>query len=180
MKKYLLLFIIMLLCLAGLTSCGGGASDEVILNELEELAPKAKELYDIIYGDGLAHGEPDESGYAKVSDEAKYKSENEIVLAMLEVFTPEYYQILSNVAFKGVSVDEGAIAEKFYEKDGILYVNPSVTADFGEIEIPDLKQAKVIKKNRYMAIVEIPVEDSSIEVTLRLVDGSYRIDSPIF
>lgn len=165
-----------------LNSCGG-AADEEILSALESLAPKATEMYGVIYGDTLPHGEEDKSGMCVVSSDSEYKSIAEIESAMLEVFTDEYANVLKITAFMGVSSDEGEISPKFFEQNGILYVCPSVTDDFNVPTEVDLTGAEVVKKNQYMAKVNIPLsegEDDDIEVTLKLIDGVWKIDSPLF
>lgn len=180
MKKIAVILILALTTLTMLAACGGGASDAALLDALAEVAPKANALYAVIYGDALPHGDAADDGYCQVSASAPYKSISELRAAMDQVFSPEYSQILANTAFSGVSSDEGAISAKFVERGGVLFVNPSVTADFGEPRTFDMTQARVIKKNPYMAIVLLPHADGDLEVTLQNVDGQWLIDSPMF
>lgn len=183
MIKRLSLIVASLLCiLLAVPSCAGASDDEILL-ALGELAPGATEMYEIVYGDSLPHGVADSSGMCVVSEAAKYRSAEEISAAMLEVFSVEYAQVLANTAFRGVSVDEGERKPKFFEQDGVLYVCPSATEDFSVPAAPDLSGAKVTKKNKYMAIVNIPLgdgEEDDIEVTLRYTSNGWRIDSPLF
>lgn len=163
-----------------LISCGGGADDSEILSELSALAPRATELYRIIYSDALPRSEVSEDGYYRVSDEAPFTSVAELDAAMRRVFYYDYYKILANTAFKGVFAEEGEIVAKFTDRDGRLYVAPSVTAHFGEPREFDLTEAKVIKKNPYMAIVRIPHADGDVEVTLQKTESGWMINSPLF
>lgn len=179
MIKKAALFLAVLTMLIILVSCGG-ADDNEILSALGELSPKARELYGIVYGDALAHGEVEDDGYARVSEDAEYQSIDEIKAALSEVFTPEYCEIIYNTAFSGVAVEEGEISSKFGEDETGLYVNPSVTEGFAEPREFDITAAEVVKKNRFAAVVRIPHNDGDIEVTLTFIDGKWLIDSPMF
>ena len=171
----LILAAVVLFCCA----CGG-VSDKVLLDALAEAAPKASELYGIIYGDALPHGEALDDGYCQVSSSAPYKTITALRTAIGSVFSPEYSKILENTAFSGVSSDEGAISAKFVERGGVLFINPEVTADFGAPRTFDISKATVLKKNPYMAIVLLPHADGDLEVTLQNVNGKWMIDSPMF
>ena len=163
-----------------LTACGGGVSDQVLLDALTEAAPTAYELYGIIYGDELPHGDALDDGYCQVSSTAPFKSITALRTAIGSVFSPEYSKILENTAFSGVSSDEGAISAKFVERGGVLFVKPEVTEGFAKPRSFDISAARVVKKNPYMAIVLIPHADGDLEVTLQNVNGKWMIDSPMF
>ncbi len=180
MKKLLCLFLTMILVIAQLAACGGGASDEELLSALSALAPEAKELYSIIYGDALPHGEIGNDDYGQISPDAPYQSISELRAAIGKVFSHDYAKILANTAFNGVSSDEGMISAKFIERGYVLFVNPEVTEDFGEPREFDLSKAKVLKKNPYMAIVLLVHEEGDLEVSMKNVDGVWLIDSPMF
>lgn len=178
MRK-LALFIV-IISLTALCSCGGGADDAEILSALDELAPKAYELYEIVYGDALPHGEVEEDGYAKVSENAEYQSTAELQAALFEVFTPEYCQIISNTAFGGVSVEEGTVYAKFGEDETGFYVNPSATDNFAKPRQFDTSTATVTRKTHFIAEILIEHEDGDITVTLYNFRGKWLIDSPLF
>ncbi len=179
MKRFAVFFLLVIMIIS-LASCGGRADNAEILAELSALAPRATELYRIIYGDALPHGNVSEDGYYRVSDNAAFTSVDELDAAMREVFYYDYYKILANTAFFGVAAAEGEIGAKFVDKDGRLYVAPSVTEHFGEPREFDLTEAKVVKKNPYMAIVRIPHADGDIEVTLQMTENGWMINSPLF
>ena len=182
MRKLFLKIVAAMLIASALlfVGCGGGVSDEILISALEMAAPRANELYGVIYGDALEHLEAGDDGYCQISMEAKLRSIADIRTALRTVFTPEYCAILENTAFNGVSSEEGMIAAKFVERSNVLFVNPEVTADFGEPRTFDLSKAKVIKKNPYMAIILLTHESGDIEVALKNVDGIWLIDSPMF
>ncbi len=177
MKKLsIILAFIMSFCLF---SCGGGNSEE-ILGDFAALAPRATELYRIIYSDGLPHGEIGENGYAAVSEDAEFSSIDEIEAAMEEVFFSDYCNILANTAFLGVYTAEGEIKAKFIEMDGVLYVAPSATEHFSAPREFDISEAKVVKKNKYMATVLVPHPDGDIEVSLQNTESGWKINSPLY
>lgn len=180
MKKVLVLLFCLIFSANLLLSCGTAVSDEEIISALVQLAPKARAVYGVVYGDGLAHGPADDTGYCLVDVEAEYASIAEIKAAIYTVFTPEYGQIIENTAFRGVETDEGYIGAKFMERDGSLYVNPSATSDFSLPREFDMDTAAVKEKTIYMAEIVLEHVDGNIEVTLQYMDGKWLIDSPLY
>ncbi len=164
---------------ASLSSCGG-APDEEIISALGKITPDALEMLDVVYGDFVPHGEADESGMCVVSEDSKYKSTDQINKALLEVFSEEYTEIIKNTAFRGVIADEGEINPKFFEQDGILYVNPSATENFKFVESIDLNGCEVMKKNKFMAIVSVPQGEGAeddMEITMHYTEYGWKIDN---
>jgi hypothetical protein len=163
-------------------SCGmGSQNDSELLSVLSELAPTARELYGIIYGDELPHEtEAGSDGYYAVSNDAEYQSVSELKTVMIEVFSSGYLQVLYNTAFNGVSSDEGTIGAKFIEKDGRLYVNPDSTNGFGKPREFDLINSRVVKSNRYKAIIAVPYGDGVLDVSMQKDNGKWKIDSAIY
>ena len=179
MIKKLSLILSMLILTASVSSCGG-APDEEIIAALNELAPKAVEMHGVVYGDTVPHGEADESGMCVVSENSKYSAISQIDSDLSAVFSDEYKQIIENTAFNGVSADEGQISPKFFEQDGVLYVNPSATENFEVIESINTEGCKVTNKNKFMAIVELPQgagAEDDMEITLRSTENGWRIDN---
>lgn len=168
--------------LLSVCSCGAGAQDESELIEaLSSLAPKARELYEVIYGDSLEIvAEAGNDGYYAVSENAEYKTISELKAAIRKVFSSGYSEVLYNTAFNGATLNETVIYAKFIEKDGRLYMNPKSTEDFGEAREFDLSGARVVKANRYRAIIAIPDGVGELEVTIQKENGEWRIDSALF
>ena len=173
------LVLLVLAVMITFISCGG-TDDSEILNALGELAPRVYEMYGIVYGDAVPHGEIEDDGYAKVTEDFPYRSIAEIKSALSEVFTEAYCNVIYNTAFNGVSTDEGSLNAKFGEDETGLYVAPAATDGFAAAREFDLTDAKVIKKNRFAAVVQIPHADGDVYVTLILDDGVWKIDSPMF
>lgn len=186
MKRiFSLLFAVTLLFVtASTSSCAKAQDDASIIAAFSALAPKAHELYGIVYGDVLPHEkEAGNDGYYAVSSDAEYQSIAELKAAMNQVFSSGYLEILYNTAFSGVSEDEGAIDAKFVEKDGALYVNPDVTSNFGSPREFDFASAEVLKANPYKAIVSVPVtgaDSEALEVSMQMAEDGWRIDSAIY
>lgn len=180
MKKLTLLTVI--LYLVTLASCGTSAEDEQkLLDDFRAAAPRALELYSYIYGDALPlTDEESVSGYYVVADNSPIKTMDDFESALEEVFSEDYIEVISNTAFGGVSVDEGSIGAKIIERDGILSVDPTVTEDFGEPREFDLDTARIVKQNRFIAIVAVKSGTDELEVTLRLEDGVWKLDSALY
>lgn len=178
MRKFWVLILVVIMVTA-LTACGG-ADDAEIMSALDELAPKAYELYTVVYGDALPHGVIEDDGYARVLEGAKYQSVAEIKAALFEVFTPEYCTVIWNTAFGGVDVEEGTVDAKFGEDETGFYVNPSATESFAEPRQFDTSTAKITRKTRFIAEILIEHEDGDITVTLYNFRGEWLIDSPLF
>lgn len=177
MRKFFAILLTFSLIL--MVSCGGYDSGELV-SAVKEIAPKAEELYSVIYGNSLETSLLEESnGYYLVTD-SRYQSINSLKAAMKEVFSESYIKVISNTAFNGVSSDEGSIGAKFKEVDGKLYVDPTVTADFGEMREFDLDDIKVIKQNRFKAKVAVKSGDDTLEVTLQKEDGVWKLDSSLY
>lgn len=180
MKKIICLLLTISLIMTALVSCQSGYDEKELISAMEELAPKASELYSIIYGSSIKTSPLEESnGYYLVTDE-RYSSIADIKAAMKEVFSEDYIKVLSNTAFDGVSADEGSIGAKFKEINGKLYVDLSVTSDFGEMHEFELDSLVVLKQNRYKAKVRISSGDSTLEVTLQKEDGVWKLDSSLY
>ncbi len=180
MKKIISILLTISLVMTVSVSCGSSYDPSELTAAMEELAPKAAELYSVIYGSSIKTSALEESnGYYLVTDE-RYQTIAELKTAMKEVFSEGYIKVLSNTAFDGVSTDEGSIEAKFKEIDGKLYVNPEVTADFGEMHEFELDSLKVLKQNRFKAKVEISSGDYSQEVILEKEDGVWKLDSALY
>lgn len=181
MKK-LFSVVLSLLLIFSLFSCGAGTQDDAeLLSALSSLAPKARELYGIIYGDDLERvSEAESDGYYAVTETAKYKSISELKSAISNVFSEGYSEVLYNTAFNGAVLNEIVIYAKFIEKDGRLYVNPKSTENFGKAREFDLSGARVLKANRFRAIIAVPDGDGVLEVTLQKENGVWKLDSALF
>lgn len=164
-----------------LSACGIAVDEDEILSAFSELAPAAQELYLIVYGDGLAHEEEMGSdGYYAVSADARYQSIAELKGALRGVFSEGYAQVLENTAFCSVSNEDEYIYAKFIEKDGVMYVNPKATEDFGEPREFELSKARIVQANRYKAIVAVPDGDGELEVAMQKQDGVWLIDGSLY
>lgn len=174
--------LIVLLYLVTLASCGVSAEDEQkLLDDFRAAAPRAAILYGYIYGDDLPLSDEESAlGYYIVADDSPIKTMDEFEDALSEVFSEDYIKVISNTAFGGVSVDEGSIGAKFIERDGILSVDPIVTEDFAEPREFDLSTARVVKQNRFIAIVAVKSGSDELEVTMKLEDGVWKLDSALY
>ncbi|MCI8387896.1 MAG: hypothetical protein HFE63_05455 [Clostridiales bacterium] len=182
MKRFIA-FILILALGVMFVSCGSTGDSAELLNAFKDLVPKASELYKIVYDDVLPHGEESQiEGYYRISEDSEYQSIAEIKSAIGEVFSNGYAKILYNTAFNGVAVAEGSINAKYMELDGHLYVNPEATSDFGKPREFDISSVRVVKQNRFKAIVAVNVagSDEVLEVTMQKEKGQWKLDSAVY
>ncbi len=127
--RFSVLLLAIVLCF-GAYGCSK-PSEEEVLSAFKELYPKAYELTDYIYGEGLPYtteGGTDASGYAPVSEDSPYKTEDEFKAAILAVFTEQYYEsTLKYVLFESIAPDEqgmvGSAPPRYRTMGGRLYVS---------------------------------------------------------
>ena len=135
MKKFLrvaafVLAVMTCLCAVG---CKNPSEDEVI-SAYKEIYPAAYQLTEYIYGTGLPYdGEynREELGkeyYVPVSESSPYKTKEEFIAAVLEVYTEEYYEnTLKYVLFESLAGDQNGMvasdAPRYKTVSGTLYIN---------------------------------------------------------
>ena len=119
MKK-LLSLILTLLTVMSLASCGAELDHARARELAEPLITASQELDVILVGEGLPATEEKNGKYTKVASE-KYTSVSEIKAAMMEIYTPELYEILAGNSLKGSSNEHGTIYSRYIDMDGALY-----------------------------------------------------------
>ena len=159
---------------------------------LEELLPKAAELNEIYFGDGLPTNRDEDAvrafyetfdtdiaaiSYEPVDPDCGYENVDDIKAATLAVFTEDYAQFLFDRAFTGISdlFDEGtetehrstAVYAMYLEQDGFLTKRVNLKDD----AIPlgrtyDLDSLEVIRSN-----------ETGVQVKLKsFMDGQPSVD----
>ncbi len=175
------------------TFCGCASVER---EELEKAAPeiieRSRELLDYVYRDGLPYdtnGETIRKGFYPVSDEAEFKTKEEFLNALSEVFTVGYVSVISNTAFSEINVDEGRIEPRYIASDkidekGRLYINTDFQINAVKREV-DFDSFKIIKCNKYMAKVEMKMlyDDHTSEVdtfVFKKENGKWKLDSAAY
>lgn len=183
MKKIPLFATILMIVTLFLTSCGVG-TDEDYRAILTELLPKAAEVNEMIWGEGLpTEGEIDEEAtadqYLPVVSE-KFTRLADIKKAVREVYSEAYAAIIEESV---LSNTEYTMARYTETTEGELRMN--VTTEPMNLEtVFDIEGAKVKSANRYMITVEIPytIGERAETATLLLVKENDRwlFDSPAY
>lgn len=180
---------LMLLC-----SCGDvGYTDEEIISTARTLVEASYEINELYFGEGLpTTGETSVSStfYSPVTEESPYHSVSEIKAATEKVYTADYCEILFKIGFEGSSLesdDEKVTYARFIDD-----FNGELTArkDLKETSLLagrtyDFSTATVEKAEKNSARIKIVslvngVEDVSVTLTLKLENGSWRLDTPTY
>lgn len=203
MKKFkrILSFALMALLVVltfSATGCGKKLTEQEAQLKIKELVDASYELNEIVYGEGLSYYDrvdTQSSLYAPVRDDERYKSIEEIKLAIRRVFSKSYSNILEATAFEG---QDGAgfgyhSQPRYIEQNGELMVlKDFYDVDFdsdkyGEYEGVKVQkyntdEIEIIKISKRFVEGKIKSEDAktTITVTLILEDGEWRLDSPTY
>ena len=192
-------FLIALLLVATLafTSCGCITDDEA-KDIIRELLPKTYELNDILFGPGLPYekvpGGTDALLYLPVSEDAPYRTEEELREATLLVFSPDYAESIFELIFSGYSIEEseskseskGVIFARYFDgDDGILRVNVNFEPIVKKSRTYDLDTIEIISKNNRRIIAKVgSIVDGKADVTVKITflntDNGWRVDSATY
>ncbi len=210
MKKYLTIVAFILVFLLVLTSCSQTHDEAEIKDALRDLLPKAAELNEIYFGEGLPiasdreiieaffatfDSDIESINYHPVDPACGYSSEDDIRRATLEVFTPEYSEYLFERAFVGITatVSEGTDGETKQNAIYAMYLMQSdtltVRLDLADDSIPlgreyDVDSALITRQKKDSVTVTVPstLDGVPLDIELRLVrtDSGWRLDSPTY
>ncbi len=189
-----------------LSSCGGSSfSDEDICTAAADLIQESIAINEIYFGKGLPSVEPDSEAagsfageiqtdatllsYLPVTEDAGYDSIDSIKEATEKVYSKAYCTYLFEMAFSGISIEEGAATYARYmeTENGTLAVHKDLSVIDArtystEGESP---QVEVIRKKGDTAVVKAQSyvdgeADVSVEIQLIYEEGTWRLDSPTY
>ena len=157
MKK-IICFLLCVCFLCGMTSCKlGTLSDEEARAELERLLPKAKELAEVFYGQGLPYepiAEDSSDYYAYVTSDASYQSIAAIKTAAEGVFSTEYLESVYEYAFEGSDYYASRYFMATVDGKQRLKINLKLEPMALYTDI-DLSSAKVVEGTPAKAVVKV-------------------------
>ncbi len=178
-----------------LSSCAEPPTEDEAKSIAESLIVASYELNRIYFGEGLPYVEPDgNSIYADVTDDAAYRTEAELRLATLAVYTELYADSIFRMYLSGYSDDTGSVIYPRYVESGDrLTVNLNVEPLISGERTYDFGSAVIKKCTAKLIVIEYDTfvdgeHDIKVEVTLRFGeitsdDGTvtaWRIDSPTY
>lgn len=197
------LFKILITALAALmlitaVSCGKAPlelTDEEARELLARLVPKAEEINEIFFGEGLPavdeayENEPVATAYYPVHPDFGYKSIAEIKAAAEAVYSKRYLEGIYVTAFRGVTsessdgVIDTSVSPRYKEISGELRVD--VFADKNELRTkPDVSTAKVVEKTSEYVKVSMNYtsgeSSGTMTVLLTVQEGVWLLDSPTY
>ena len=190
MKKTIRILALVMLVITCFAAYGcDKPSEGEVLAAYRELYPKAHELANVIYGDGLAYdGEYDLESlsaphYVPVSESAPYKTKAELEAAVLAVYSQGFYDdVLKTVMFGGAASDENGmfgIYPRYKETAGVLYVDIKYDT-FVNVSERDTDTVRVTDVSSKDAVVSVAFvsngEQKTKDTTMVLTDKGWRLD----
>ncbi len=206
MKYRLLCIFVAVLAAVLLVSCSSSSfTDEEICSAAEALIADSVAINQIYFGEGLPFVDADSDAarqfaaevktdatllsYLPVAADAGFSSIDSIKEATEKVYSKAYCAYLFEMAFTGISIEEGTAAYARYmeTENGILAVHRELSA----IDIRTYSTAKtgqqveVIQKKGNTAVVKAQSylhgeEDVAVEIQLIYENGAWRLDSPTY
>lgn len=197
MSKILRIFIFIIT--AVMLLCAVGCSEPEPANEGEvhaaakELLEAAVEVNRIFFWEGLPHVESDENDsidmgdaeYLELTEEYMFLSESDLMKKAEKVYTASYCEVIKKVGFEGVPVnDDNALFARYVVEMGVMKINRKLSVEGLSERLPNVDSVKTVELKHDSAIVsvEFTCEDKKEiqEVTLKLEDGGWRLDTPTY
>ena len=179
-KNKKIIALVVCFCMAvtlTLTSCGGDMTDETVKKELERLLPASYELNEILWGKGLPYIDSESNDrYILAAEECGYKTTEEILADVGEIFSSEYTAIIKDAIF----TDSEDIDPRYLDVNGKLKVD---TSNKGfDIKGNVVVESAVIKRqNKTTVVVEAEYADGGkTEIILQKENGKWYLNSPTY
>ena len=166
-----------------LTSCAGGVPEDEAAGIVSELVEASLPLNEIYFGEGMPVEEDGYGAYRAVTDDAPYLTEAALREATEAVFTGSYSEYLFGMFLTGYSDDDvdGVVYARYVENGDRLSMRVA-----GDVEkIPareyDMDSIVIIRTTKDTIEAEITSDDGTVvDVTARLEDAGWRLDSPTY
>ena len=202
--KRVVAFLAAILMSVSVFGCAEGPSDDEAAAIVADLVEKSLELNVIYFGEGMpaeADGDEDYVGYySRVTDDAPYKTEEELREATLNVFTEKYSLVLFTTYLTGISdPDSGSVVyARYVENEDRLMKKTDYEPLVTYIRTYDLENITItrstpdeIKATLSSFVNGVKDEENVVEVTVRLEErkneetgeklGSvWRLDTPTY
>ncbi|MBE6708292.1 MAG: hypothetical protein E7578_03505 [Ruminococcaceae bacterium] len=198
MSKIIRIFafiFILIMVIAGTTGCSEPppADEGEVHAAAKELLPLAVEANRIFFWEGLPHVEPDEDDsvdigdaeYLELTEEYMYLSESDLMEKAEKVYTKKYCEDIRKVAFEGVAVTkEDALYARYIVELGVMKINRRLSEEGLAERIPNIDSIKTVEIKHDSAVLSVEFTcEGKVEiqnVTLKLEDDGWRIDSPTY
>ena len=189
-KAAVLLLTAALLMLA---SCSRPPELSEICDDVVILIEASYEINEIYFGNGLPldNSQTGLPGYSRVSQDAGYRSIDEIKNATARVYCEDYRKGLYEVAFAGVAsftpAVHGVVKARYIEHGGYLWQDSNAEALITKKRIYDYSSMKIVNPSnaRHVNISinsHLEGSDETLIVTLSFVyeDGRWLLNSPTY
>lgn len=192
MRRYVAIILTLLFVLGAFCSCAR-IDDDGAKTLVADLMTRAYVLNEIYYGEGLPYNEDEhyQGNYYYVTEDAKYRIRNDLLVETKAVFSPSMADEIIKIYFSGTqSLGVPIYARYMVGETGYLVVDKDYKNSVPRVYQYDTStiEIKKIKRNEIKATIKaiIPEGDTtapfSIEVVLTYskdLDG-WRIDSPTY
>ncbi|MBR4880684.1 MAG: hypothetical protein IKU19_02050, partial [Clostridia bacterium] len=188
------LILAFIIVISAVTGCSDPppADEGEVYAAARELLPLAVDANRIFFWEGLPHVEPEDdkvdigdAEYLELTEEYMYLSESDLMEKAEKVYTKEYCEVIKKVAFEGVAAnDDEALYARYIVELGVMKINRKLSAEGLAERIPNVDSIKTVEIKHDSAVlsVEFTCEGKTErqDVTLKLSDGEWRIDSPTY
>lgn len=192
MKKIITVLLLALMVIPSvltMTQCAAKPDEAEVLAAFKELYEKSLKINDYVFGEGLpVDGSFDKEDikspyYVAVAEDAEYKSMEELEAAVLEVYSPDYYEdALKGTLFEGFE-GESDVKPKYTTDGGIFKVDAAGKAadtsgrfDMASAEIVSLSASSASIRATYTRGSSV----SSYTLTMTLTENGWRFDAPTY
>ena len=190
-KKISFILLTLILVITSVVSCGGKADESEILSAFTELYGKSVPINEYIFGKGLPYDNPESYKtdeltspyYVAVSESSPYKTVAEFEVAILEVYSKDYYTVsLKQGLFTGYG-EKNDQKPRYTEENGVLKIDITkagleITGRF------DASKASVKSASSDEAVVRAPWRSGETvkeyDLTLIRENGQWRLDTPTY
>ena len=207
MKRLLSILLLAVVLAAALSSCRVKIEDEAaFFAEVASLIDESAEVNVLFFGEGLPFDDPDglsaaeivgaetsdiiaRTTYRPVSEDAKYRSRDEIMDLARSVYSEKYADSLYSLGFEGVSSESGAVAVYaryiYTDADG-LTINMYSVANARKLERTyDTSTLRIDRRGRDYVVVSLEAFDGGasagrVQLRVNKEGAGWRLDWPTY
>ena len=202
--------IAIVLCVAAtaaLSSCRVRIDDEAaFFAEVADLIERSAEVNELFFGEGLPYVDPDgltadeiiaaegndiisRTTYRPVAEDAKYRTQSEIMDLTRSVYSEKYADSLYSLGFEGVSSEEGAVAvyaRYIYTLENGLTINMYSVANARKLTRTfDTTTLAIDRLGRDYAVVSLEAYDDGesagrVQLRVNKESSGWRLDWPTY
>ena len=207
MKKLLSFVLCAVVVCGALASCSVRIDDEpAFFAEVADLIARSAEVNELFFGKGLPFDDPDGKSakeivdgeenelfvrtlYRPVSEDAAYRTEDEIMALARAVYSEKYCESLHSIGFEGVTAESGSVAvyaRYISTYDEGLTINMYSVANARTLDRTfDTSTLAIDRKGRDYVVVSLEAYDGGVsagrvQLRVNLEASGWRLDWPTY